>query len=458
MLTKTGLRQIGLLVTAACLCALLGIVYSADYRTIRRVSVNSAGKQANDWSVYPVISADGRYIAFESRATKLVPNDTNNTDDIFVYNIKKRQTIRVSVSSNGVQANGESSKPSISADGRYVAFASKASNLVPGDTNDVSDIFVHDLTTGKTTRVNLTSRDKQINGSSGTAIISANGRFVAFTSSDNKIVPHDLNLSGDAFIRDLKLGTTTRVSLNSNGIEGNGPSTASALSETGRFVTIRSDASNLVPDDENEASDIFVHDRKTGITTRVSVSSTGEEAEGSSVGSSMSANGRFVAFHSTASNLTENATTTLNVFVHDRNTGETTLVSLSTSGEVGTNVSVSPSISANGRFVAFSSNAANLVPDDDNGAADIFVHDRETGETTRVSVNAANEEGNEWSDSPSINADGQYVVFEAYANNLVANDTNEIGDIFLAKMRQNKPKKRNVVSVPDRLISLPPSQ
>jgi Tol biopolymer transport system component len=213
------------------------------------------------------------------------------------------QTTRVSVASDGAQGNGDSECPSISADGRYVAFASLASNLVPGDTNGRMDIFVHDRLTGQTTRVSVASDGTEGNGDSGFPSISADGRYVAFASLASNLVPGDTNGTWDVFVHDRLTGQTTRVSVASGGAQGNGDSRFPSISADGRYVAFQSYASNLVPGDTNGVLDVFVHDRLTGQTTRVSVASDGTQGDSYSFGSSISADGRYVAFASYASNL-----------------------------------------------------------------------------------------------------------------------------------------------------------
>jgi Tol biopolymer transport system component len=343
-----------------------------------RISVSSTGGQANGHSGSPAISADGRYVAFHSAATNLVLGDTNGSEDIFVHDRVTAETARVSVSTGGGQANGGSASPAISADGRYVAFHSWATNLVPGDTNGVDDIFVHDRVTGETARVSVSSDGAQANSDSWSPAISADGCYVAFHSRANNMVPGDTNNAWDIFVHDRATGATSRVSVSSAGAQSNGLSRSASISADGRYVAFSSTAANLVPGDTNGLDDIFVHDRATGETARVSVSSDGAQATGFSQGSFW------------------------------------------------------PAISADGRHVAFSSTATNLVPGDTNDVTDIFVHDRVTGETARVSVSfdGAQATGGEswWS---SISADGRYVAFQSGATNLVLGDTNFVIDVFV---------------------------
>jgi LPXTG-site transpeptidase (sortase) family protein len=397
-----------------------------------RVSVASDGTEANGLSTGRTISADGRYVAFSSAASNLVSGDTNGFRDIFVHDRQTGATTRVSVASDGTQGNNSSHIPSISADGLYVAFESDASNLVSGDTNGTRDIFVHDRQTGVTTRVSVASSGTQANGGSYNAAISADGRYVAFESVASNLVSGDTNGARDVFVHDRQTGTTTRVSVASSGTQGNGNSHSPAISADGRYVAFHSFSNNLVSGDTNGAIDIFVRDRQTGATTRVSVASGGTQGNSNSEYSSFSADGRYVAFESNATNLVSGDTNGIrDIFVHDRQTGVTTRVSVASGGTQANNNSNTSSISSDGRYVAFHSYASNLVSGDTNGAIDVFVHDRQTGATIRASVASDGTQGNGNSQSPAISADGLYVVFLSFASNLVSGDTNGTWDIFV---------------------------
>jgi len=403
--------------------------------TTERVSVAFDGTQANGWSYSPSISADGLFVAFESEGSNLVTGDTNGYGDIFVHDRQTGQTTRVSVASDGTQGNSGSYNPSISADGRFVGFVSHASNLVAGDTNGDWDIFVHDRQTGETTRVSVASDGTQGNDHSYdlSPSISADGRFVAFESRASDLVPGDTNGLYDIFVHDRETGETTRVSVASDGTQGNGDSSSPSVSADGRFVAFHSEATNLVPGDTNGTYDTFIHDRDTRETTRVSVASDGTEGNSFSFDPSISADGRFVAFESRASNLVAGDTNyRWDIFVHDRQTGETTRVSVASDGAQGEGGNTYElSLSPDGRFVAFASAARNLVPGDANRASDIFVHDRQTGETTHVSVASDGTRGNWDSYRPSISADGRYVAFRSTSSNLVPGDTDWNSDILV---------------------------
>ncbi len=342
-----------------------------------RVSLDSAGLQGNSFSYLPSISADGRFVAYQSYATNLVPGDTNGHSDIYVHHLQTGQTTRVSLDSGGLQGDGNSWNPSISFDGRFVAFWSEATNLVPGDTNGYSDIFVHDRQTGQTTRVSVDTGGLQGNGGARDPVISSNGRHVTFVSYADNLVPGDTNGADDVFVHDRQTGRTTRVSVDSAGLQGNWYSHSPAITFDGRYVTFTSYSSNLVPGDTNGSDDVFVRDCQTGQTTRVSVDSAGLEGNGISLDSAISSDGRFVAFESRSSNLVSgDVNDALDIFVYDRQMGETTLVSVNSGGRQGNKRSGNPSISADGRSVAFESRAFNLVPGDTNDFLDVFVHGR----------------------------------------------------------------------------------
>ncbi|MEG4235616.1 calcium-binding protein [Microcoleus sp. Pol11C3] len=397
--------------------------------TITPVSIDSAGNRGNSDSYSASISADGRFVAFNSFSSNLVPENTLYTNDIFVRHTLTNTTTRLSVDSAGNQGNSDSAIPSISADGRFVAFLSRASNLVPGDTNSRQDIFVRDTLTNTTTRLSVDSAGNQGNSDSYTPSISADGRFVAFTSDASNLVPGDTNGDTDIFVRDTFTNTTTRVSVDSAGNQGNSDSYTPSISADGRFVAFDSFSSNLVPGDTNNTSDIFVRDTLTNTTARVSVDSAGNQGNSDSTTPSISADGRFVAFSSGASNLVRGDTNnTSDIFVRDTLTNTTTRLSVDSAGNQRNINSYTPSISADGRFVAFSSGASNLVPGTNTN--DIFVRDTLTNTTTNVSVDSAGNPGEAF--NPSISADGRFVTFDSFSSNLVPGQTSNYRNIFVA--------------------------
>jgi tricorn protease-like protein len=407
-----------------------------------RVSVASDGAEGNGEGFFgppgPSMSSDGRFVAFDSAASNLVTADTNGRADVFVHDVLSGETTRVSVASDGTQADHLSAGPRISADGRIVAFESFADNLVPGDTNGSPDVFVHNRVTGRTTRVSVASDGTQANeGVPGGISISATGRFVAYESGSSTLVPGDTNGVVDIFVRDRLTRQTTRVTVASDGSQANRESFSPSLSADGTFVAFESAASNLVDRDTNRQPDIFVYDRTTGGIGRVSVNSLGMQANGFSIRPAISADGRVVAFASTASNLVHPDTNfSLDIFVHDRLTRQTTRVSIASDGAQANAVGIpiydpDVSISADGRFVGFDSWSDNLVADDANQTLDVFVHDRLTRQTSRVSVASDGTEANMWSFGAWIGTDGHSVAFESGATNLVPGDTNGVFDVFL---------------------------
>ncbi len=403
--------------------------------TIERVSVASDGSQASGEE--PSISSDGRYAAFSSRSSNLVPNDNNAQGDIFVRDRQTNTTSRVSIASDGTEGNGVSVYPSISGDGRYVAFRSAATNLVPNDTNGYPDIFVHDRQTNTTTIVSISNNGIQSNYFSHFPSISGDGRYVTFCSGASNLVTNDTNSCNDIFVHDRKTHTTTRISIASNGTQGDAASNWNSISSNGRYVAFYSDATNLVTNDTNNRSDIFVHDLKTHTTTRVSIASDGTEGNGMSspVPPRISGDGRYVAFCSFASNLIPNDTnSSMDIFVRDRQTNATTRVSIASDGTQGNGASDEPSISNDGRYIAFASGATNLVPNDTNGQYDIFVRDRQTNTTAIVSIayDGTPANGTSVTRPPSISGNGGYIAFQSSASNLVPNDTNGMDDIFVA--------------------------
>jgi Tol biopolymer transport system component len=383
--------------------ALIGIAATASAQTTTRVSVDSADNQANGPSLGGIectksMSMDGRFVAFKSSASNLVPDDTNGVSDIFVRDCETGQTTRVSVASDGTQANAESADGfDMSGDGRYVVFDSFASNLVAGDTNGVRDIFLHDCLTGQTTLVSVSTSGVQGNTGSERPVISADGRYVAFSTESSNLVADDTNGRYDVYRRDLQTGETIRASVGPNGEQGNDLSGAPTISADGRYIAFHCAASNFVTPDTN-LIDIMRKDLLTGQVEIVDLSNSGTQAHGQCYQASISADGSRVAFISQASDLVPgDSNGRWDVFVRDFATHQTDRISVDSAGNEANHHSWFPHFSADGRFVAFASVASNLVSPDTNGFPDAFVYEMATGVTQLVSFDSNANQGNSYS-------------------------------------------------------------
>jgi Tol biopolymer transport system component len=421
-------------IARGCLAALL--VSPIAGQGTQRVNVGPGGVEADAPSDGPSISADARYVAFSSFATNLVPGDTNGAADVFVRDLQNGTTELVSVSTGGAPGNSHSDRPSISADGRYVAFISQSTNFDAGDTNGFTDVFVRNRLSATTERVSVALAGAQENDWSFSTSITPDGRFVAFGSYASNLVAGDLNGDADVFVRDRLVGTTARVSIAENEDEGNNPSYSGAISADGRYVAFWSNTTWLVPGDTNGNWDVFVRDRQDLTTERVSVATDGTQSLGpDSFGTiAISADGRFVAFTCHSGNLVPGDTNGLaDAFVRDRLLGTTERVSVNSGeGEAWGGPSSVLSISGDGRLVAFYSQAANLVPGDTNGFEDVFVRDRQQGTTERVSVDSSGAQADApTAESGSLTADGRWLAFGSWATNLVSGDTNSNRDVFV---------------------------
>ena len=428
-----------------------------------RDSLGTDGVAGDGEARRPDLSFSGLKIAFESEAENLVEGDGNQLGDVFVRDRATGAVTRASVDPEGGDSDGESNDPALAADGRFVAFTSKATNLVDDDDNGVDDVFVRDLDAGTTTRVSVSSSGEEANGPSGGAAISADGRFVAFTSQATHLVAGDGNMDcggcdapgccSDVFVRDRDDdgngvfdepgGTATRrvsVSFANGDPDDLVGSMDPATSAAGRFVAFVSGATNLTAggtsDDENEP-DVFVRDLLLGVTELVSVSTDGLEADGEAVEPAISADGRFVAFASTALNLVPGDTNVrTDVFVRDLVAGTTERVSVATGEIQAGGDSKQPRISADGRFVAFVSDATNLVRGDTNVCGcmpagcckDVFLHDRITRTTIRVSTGDGSGMGGDVA-NPGLSGDGRFTAFEAPAD-LLSGSGGASNDVF----------------------------
>ena len=409
-------RRIG----AAALLMFVGIGLPAyAQNTTTRVSITNAGAQANGHSQEASLSDDGRYIAFTSGATNLVPGDTNGQQDIFVRDRQLGTTERVNLRNGGAQAlGGFSFGPSINPDGEFILFSSAATNLVANDTNDQFDVFVHNRLTNITIRVSVVSGGAQaVGGGSIQAVMTPDARYLAFASDATNLVTGDTNANTDIFLHDRVMVTTQRVSVTNGGSQSLGTSLVPSLSANGQVVVFTSSAPDLVTGDTNGKFDVFVRDLAAGTTTRVSVGASGAQGNEDSAYATISGDGRFVAFWSGATTLVPNGGR--GFYVHDRTTGVTS--ALSTDSQ---QPAIVPRISRDGRYVCVTFEPANLP-------TEVFVIDRQTLAKTRVSVATNGDSATRGSEGCAINADGTLVTYHSDAVNLVSGDTNGSYDVFL---------------------------
>jgi uncharacterized delta-60 repeat protein/CSLREA domain-containing protein len=429
-------------------CEAYGNVGEADF-----ISVLPNGVTGNHATYMPKISANGCYAAFYSDSSNLVDMDTNNTGDIFIRNMATSVINLVSVSSSGVQGSNANRSSddniAISADGRYVAFNTPTSNLVDGDINGYRDVFLHDTHTGTTILISKSSNGTQaMNGDSYYPSISADGRYIAFASRATNLFNGDTNERSDVFIHDTLTGITTLVSVSSSGVFGDNASNFPSISADGRYIAFESYSDNLIAEDTNLSPDIFVRDLQTSTTFLASANSSGIQADNGtkpafSFKAAISANGRYVAFTSQASNLVSGDTNAqADTFLRDIIAGTTERVSVSSSETQASGVTESPcSISADGRYVVFSSQANNLVSGDTDGSVeDVFLRDRSTGVTRLIQFPSP------FSRDPTISANGRYVMVLSiasswdgfvYVNDITFPTTNGVDDIIVNQDAQN---------------------
>jgi hypothetical protein len=432
------------LFTAAAVAALLMIATPASagppagFETTR---IDQIGGEIGNESTRPALSRTGLLVAFASRATNLVDGDDNDARDIFVKHRDTGAITQVSVSSTGVMADEDSNLPSIDGSGAYVVFESFATNLVPGDTNRHRDVFLHRTTTGTTTRISRAG-STQADGDSGDPVVSGNNRFVAFTSQATNLVPGDTNGVNDIFVADRITGAVSRVSVRTDGGQANGGSFHAAISHDGRYVAYSSLATNLVSSDSNGARDVFVHDRQLRTVTRVSVHSNGRQADGPSEDPAIAlrGDGYVVAFTSFATNLVGNDTNGLaDVYVQTSNPRRTVRASVSSAGVQSDGASSQPTLSGAGitgaQYVAFTSSAANLLDDgsDTNDDNDVYRFDLTTGQTRRFSVTTGGGQGSgdDGAVQPAIDQAGHTIAYSADFFNLVLPDAPNSDNIFL---------------------------
>ena len=440
-------------------------VWDRATKAIKRVSVASdstpgdgpSGFSFGQFASSIAISTTGEFVAFTSWATTLVPDDSNGAPDVFVHDTTAGTTTRVSVASDGSQASGASYGVAMSGDGQTIAFSSLANDVVPDDTNNVSDVFVRDMSAGTTTRVSVTPLGAQASGTSGVGpfafgaslAMTPDGRYLAFRSDSSNLVAGDTNNQGDVFVRDLVLNTTALVSVATSGVQGNGTSYGPAISSDGRYVAFTSTSTTLSSGDTNGKEDVFIRDRQTLTTVRVSMAadgtSPGDGASGinpqDNVGVALSGDGSLVAFISKATNLiaSDGNGPIADLFVRDWNaTGTNTLMTKGTQDGQGNGISAGGAGSVAANSVVFSSFAKNLVANDPNGAqSDIFMRDRAHRATALVSVASDGTPGTGPSgliyskNDLSMSPDGHWLVFASQASNFVADGGFGFAQIYL---------------------------
>ncbi len=417
----------------------------APIDTTERVSVSSSGAQANNSSYVPTVSADGRYSVFSSGASNLVAGDTavcdpsgsgrHNCNDIFIHDNTTGETTRISQALGGAQPNGDSTFPSISADGRFVLFESKASNLVPNDTNASSDIFLFDRTTSQITRVSVGSNGEQVAGSSAYAHMTPDARFITFVTAANNLIPGNSSFKFNVYLYDRAAGTTTYVSHGQGGALANGHSSAASISADGEYLVFASNADNLVADDTNGMNDVFLYRRSTNTIARIaSLGTTGLNLSDNCA--VISADGSTIALASIAALLPADTNNQYDIYTYARQTGQLTLVSLADNGMPSTGGAAMPQISADGTQVAFVSAANNLVDGDSDNRADVFLYTQASGNLKRITKTIDGAPLTSDVVTMALSANGRYIVYQTSASNVVANDTNNAYDIFLYSAAQ----------------------
>jgi len=401
------------------------------------ISTSPAGAAGNQSSTSSQICADGNIVVFESTANNLVAGGSFH--QIYMRRVNDPASIRlVSANSDSVPANDSSTSPTVSADGRYVAFVSNAANLGIANTNHRMNVYVKDMNTGAVLPVSVDSSGNAGNDDSDYAAISADGKYVVFASYATNLTPMATNTASQIYVRDLARQTTTLVSINNDNIAaGDGDSGNPSISGDGRFVVYQSIAANLVSGNIQGMDQIFLRDRLLGTTELISADPNGAFGDDYSGAPCVSTDGKYVAFVSTSSNLMADATNGTQVFVRNRASNTTEMISV-TSGSSpvqGDNDSDiwQISMTPEGRCVAFASAAANFVPGTSDGIFQVYRRDRLTQVTTLVSVDNSNppvagQKGDSW--TPSINVSGRYVTFSSIADNLSAGNTNGVSQVF----------------------------
>ena len=411
-------------------------VFGEDKKPAAKASPPPTIKHRN---ARPAISADGRVVVFQSTSPNIVSGDSSGARHIYAYDRITKKITRVSVNDSGKPGDKQSFGASISSDGRYVAFISDATNLVEGDTNDKQDVFVRDRKKGTTVRISVSNVGEQANADCHEVVITADGRVLAFSSISSTLDENINNRSADIFLCDREAQFVRRITRSRDGYEADHDSGEPSISANGRFVAFYSHATNITPKDTNLAPDIYLFDSLTGTTELISVASNRMIGNRDSRRPRVSADGRFVVFESWADNLVvDDQNETPDIFLRDRESKKTICVSTDVDGKPGNDESRDPRISDDGNFVVFTSYASNLVADDTNNLPDVFVYDRKTQETERVNLTDKREQAAGRSGEAVLSGDGKWVAFASKASNLVEGDTNRSPDIFLVNRSTKK--------------------
>ena len=418
-MTKTSLRSAAAAaaVTAAGVCLLAAPALAAASGPSTVLSVTTAGAPSA-LAFAGGLSADGRYATFSSNDGDLVPGDNNDAFDVFRRDLVRGVTVRVSVPVSGRTSTdtsgGQGSRaPSISADGRFVAFTSASTNLTAATASGGPHLYVRDMQLGKTVLVDVTPSGAPSNGYPQNPSISADGTRVAFTSYAPDLVSGDTNDRTDVFVRDLTAGTTRRVNVTPAGKQSTDDIYDVSISGDGRYVAFSS-ASPLGTGTSNGSKQIFVRDLQANTLKAVSRSAGGALGNDDSFGPTLSGDGSRITFTTQASNLTSPARTGGGALLRDLTTGKTTLLDVTPAGTASSSPAFSPVLSSNGKAAVFYSAATDLTADDTNGKVDLFERDLSTGTTTLVSLSPRGDQlptGAQTTVPAALSADGGTVVF-----------------------------------------------
>ncbi|MBK7642997.1 MAG: PD40 domain-containing protein [Planctomycetes bacterium] len=404
----------------------------AAAQTTLAISVDPSGAPSDGRSSNVRGTPDLRVVVWHSDATNLVAGDSNGFRDAFWRDTYTGQTQIVSVGDHGQLGDASSQWPTVSADARFVAFQSFASNLVPGDTNGLADVFVRDRLAGTTVCGSLGQGGAPADGSSRYPMISRDGRLLVFESNATNFAPGDTNGLKDIYLRDLVSGSARCLSLGVGAVPADGDSGAPTFSPDNTHVVFESLATNLVPGDTNAVQDIFVCDLASGALVRASEDANGVGADGPSYDPYLSLDGRWVIFRSRATNLVPGDTNAImDIFVKDLQTGAVTRESMTWYGGQVRWDCYAPWITPDGRYSIFSTLDSHVVPGDLNGVSDLFLHDRLLGGYERVNLDYLGQESDGGANYPVPSDDASRMIFDSVGAGLAPNDTNGVRDVFL---------------------------